>query len=70
MNRYFTSRKPKDPEGGVWKVMDRKLKIPMCSCQFKEQAVTVTDALNKLEKQQVHVEVSIPPVRIVEGQFR
>lgn len=47
MKRYFVTRKPGKPEGGVWKVFDRRLDMICASCEFREQAATVADALNK-----------------------
>lgn len=67
MKRYYVTRKPAKPEGGVWKVFDRQLDMICCSCEFREQANTVKDALNGQEEGKVEIKVntaddSVPPV--------
>lgn len=57
MKRYFVSRQSSTPEGGVWKVFDRKLKMIYASCEFKEQANNIKDALNKCEEWKVEIPI-------------
>lgn len=58
MKRYYISRLPGRPEGGVWKVYDRQLAMIYCSCEFKEQATNIKDALNKQEEWRVEIKVN------------
>lgn len=46
MKRYYLSRRPAQPEGGVWKIFDRVLDIRIASCDFKENAELIVSALN------------------------
>lgn len=52
MNRYYVTRKPSKPGGGVWKVFDRKLDMIYASCEFREQANNIKDCLNSEQDRQ------------------
>lgn len=49
MKHYFFSRRPAQPEGGLFKIFDRKLDIRISSCDFKENAELIVDALNNMD---------------------
>ena len=58
--RYFVSRLPGKPGGGIWKVYDRELSMVYASCEFKEQANNVKDALNAQEMAKVIISINEP----------
>lgn len=46
--RYYFSRRPTQPEGGVYKIFDRTLDLRVASCDFKENAELLVTAANSV----------------------
>lgn len=53
--RYYFSRKPGQPDGGVYKIYDRVLDVRIASCDFKENAELICTTLNGFMKLEVEV---------------